>query len=388
MLPKFKIPLAWLNLIDSKGRLFASLGGVAFAVVLMFVEMGFRNGLYDSETYVVQMMNADLVIVNRFKEAVVPKLPFPKSRIIQARAVPGVEAAYPLYVDEYRALWKNSRDRKEHPILVFAFDPNDPVFLIPEILQQSAKLKIEDTVLIDSKSREFYGDLVPNVRGEFSRHAVRVVGTFPMGPDFRVDGIIIGSDRTFFKDVADPRTPGATDAPRVDFGLLRVAPGYNPLAVRAEVRRALPDDVEVLTKQELSDRVKDYWANSKPVGYVFGMGTFVGFLIGVTICYQLLYNDIVDHMPQYATLKAIGYTNSYLTKIVLQEAVYLGVLGFVPGLVCSLAIYALLESASGILMRLTLFRVAAIFVLTLVMCILSGLIAIRKVINSDPAEVF
>jgi putative ABC transport system permease protein len=387
MFSNFRVPLAWLNLIDNKGRLLTSLGGVAFAVVLMFIEMGFSNGLYDSETYVINRLNADLVIVNKFKEAVVPKLPFPKSRLNQARAVPGVEVTYPLYVDEYRALWKNSQDGKEHPILVFAFDPDDPVFLIPEVLEQASKLKVQDTVLIDSKSRDFYGDLAPGLTAELTRHAVRVVGTFPLGPDFRVDGNILVSDRTFFKCIGDPHALG-TDAARVEFGLIRVAPGYSVAAVQDQLTQALPDDVQVLTKKELADRVKAYWASSKPVGYVFGLGTFVGFLIGITICYQLLYTDIVDHMPQYATLKAIGYTNGYLTLIVLQEALYLGVLGFLPGVFCSLAIYAVLESVSGILMRLTPGRIAVVFVLTLVMCSVSGMIALRKVINSDPAEVF
>jgi putative ABC transport system permease protein len=382
-----KIQLAWLNFIHNKGRMLASVGGVAFAVVLMFVEMGFSNGLYDSETYIIKMMNADLIIVSKYKEAVVPKLPFAKKRLIQARAIPGVEATYPLYVDEYGSLWKNSQTGKEHPILVFAFDPDDPVFLIPEVVQQAYKLKVQDTALIDSTSRSFFGSLAPGVTAELTRHAIKVVGTFPLGPDFRVDGNILVSDRTFFKCVGDPRT-AATEASRVEFGLIRVAPGYDVAAVQANLKSALPDDVQVLTRDQLADTVKNFWANSKPVGFVFGMGTFVGFLIGVTICYQILYTDIVDHLPQYATLKAIGYPNSYLVKVVLQEALYLGVIGFFPGVLCSLGVYALLQLYSGILMRLTPGRMVLVFVLTVVMCALSGTIAIRKVINSDPAEVF
>ena len=302
---------------------------------------------------------------------------------MQARAAPGVEAAYAIYVDEYRAMWKNARDGKEHPILVFGFDPDEPVFLIPEVLDQAVKLKAQDTVLIDSKSRGFYGDLAAEGPAELSRHAVRVVGSFPLGPDFRVDGLILVSERTFFRCLADP-----SEAGRVEFGLIRVKPGYSPAAVRDTLVRSLPDDVNVLTKAELVARVKDYWAKSKPVGAVFGLGTFVGFLIGVTICYQLLYTDIVDHMPQYATLKAMGYGNGYLTGVVLREAVYLALLGFLPGLLCSVVLYAALEAASGILMRLSLYRVAVVLVLTVLMCAVSGLIAIRKVIDSDPAEVF
>jgi putative ABC transport system permease protein len=382
-----RIPLAWLNLVYDKGRMLASVGGVAFAIVLMFVEMGFTNGLYDTEAYFITVLNADLVLIGQYKEATVPKLPFPKKRLVQARSVTGVEATYALYVNEYRSLWKNAVDGKEHPILVFAFDPDDPVFLIPEVVQQAYKLKVEDTVLIDSKSRQFFGELAEGTQAELTRHAVRVVGTFPMGADFRVDGSILVSDRTFFKCISDPRNVGVEQS-QVEFGLVRVAPGYEVGAVRDSLVQALPNDVQVLTKQELAERIKDYWANSKPVGYVFGLGTFVGFLIGVTICYQVLYTDIVDHLPQFATLKAIGYTNGYLIKIVLQEAVFLAVIGFFPGMLFSMGVYAILQSTTGIQMNLTVGRLALVFLLTIVMCALSGFIAVRKVINSDPAEVF
>jgi putative ABC transport system permease protein len=382
-----KTPLAWLNFVYNKPRMLISLAGVAFAVVLMFIEMGFSNGLFDSETYLLKMLNADLIIVSEFKQSIVPKMPFAKKRLIQARAVRGVEATYPLYVDEYHALWKNTKDGKQHPILVLAFDPDDPVFLIPEVAQQAPRLKVQDTALIDSKSRDFYGDLVAGSTAELSRHSIRVVGTFPLGPDFRVDGSLLISDRTFLKCIADPQT-GAAEASRVDFGLIRVAPGYEVTTVRDDLVRALPTDVRVLTKQEFGDRIRDYWGNSKPVGYVFALGTFVGFIIGVTICYQILYTDIMDHLPQYATLKAIGYSNGYLVKIVLQEALFLAVIGFFPGMLCSLGVYALLQHLSGILMQLTVDRALTVFVLTVVMCSLSGLIAIRKVIQSDPAEVF
>src|SRR5207244_420830 len=115
----------------------------------------------------------------------------------------------------------------------------------------------------------------------------------------------------------------SAEVSKVDFGLVRLAPGAKVAEVQAALQQALPDDVKVMTKQELIDQVKDYWGNSKPVGYVFGLGTLVGFIIGVTICYQILYTDIMDHLPQFAALKAIGYDNRYLFKVVLQSALYL-----------------------------------------------------------------
>ncbi len=391
-----RTPLAWRNFVNNKPRMLAAVGGVAFAVVLMFVEMGFLNGLYDSQSQVVKLFNADLLIVSAHKEAVVPKVPFPKKRLTQARAHPDVVGAYPLYVEELKALWKNSQTRRDYPILVFAIDPEDPVFDIPEVRAQADKLKVVDTALIDVYSKEFYGRLEEGTTAELARHRVKVVGTFPLGPDFRADGNVIVSTRTFFKCFSDPAAQqegGA--APRnlpvvskVEFGLLKLREGADLRAAQADLRAALPGDVHVLTKQEFIDQVKSFWGTSKPVGYVFGLGTFVGFIIGVTICYQILYTDINDRLAQYATLKAIGYDNRYMVGVVMRQAVYLALIGFVPGVLVSGGIYAGLQKVSGILMMLTPGRVAMVLVLTVVMCLLSAAIAIRRVIKSDPADVF
>jgi putative ABC transport system permease protein len=382
-----RTPLARLNLLHSLPRLLAETGGVAFAVVLMFLETGFLNGMFDTETYIVTRLNAELFILNKEKQAVLPNLPFARKRLVQARACEGIAAAYPLYLEERRGSWKNSRDGRAYPLLVVGFDPNDPVFLIPEVTAHARDLLLPDTALLDSRSKDFYGNIVAGSTGELSGHVLRIVGTFPLGPDLRVDGNLIVSERTFFKCFADRRT-GATPANKIELGLLKVVPGADPRAVRDRLVQALPDDVRVLTKQELIDKVKTYWGSIQPIGHVFGLGTVVGFLIGVTICYQILYTGVVDRLPQYATLKAIGYSGPFLVKVVLQEALYLAVLGFLVGLGCSLAVYAGLQAVSGMRMQLTVARAAFLLGLTILMCALSALIAVRKALRSDPAEIF
>lgn len=379
--------LAWRNLTHRKARLVASVTGVTFAVVIMFVELGYLNGVYDSQTQVLKVMNADLIMINKQKEALAPKMPFAKKRLVQAMAQPGVQAVYPLYMEEHRALWKNSRDGREYPILVFGFEPHDPVFLIPEVSPIAVRLKEPDTALIDSKSKDLYGVREPGTTGELARRTLRIVGVFPLGPDFRSDGNLFLSDRTFFNCFPPVQGQG-TDSARVEFGLIKVATGYEIGAVRDSLQQALPDDVRILTRQELVNQIKNYWRHAQPVGYVFGMGMLIGFLIGVIICYQILYSGIMDRWPQYATLKAIGYSNGFLIAVVLQEALYLAVMSFLPGLLCSLGLYALLEGISGIVMRLTPDRAALLFSFTVLMCTLSGLIAVRKLMRSDPAEVF
>ena len=382
-----RTPIAWLTLVHRRTRLAVSVGGVAIASVLMFLQMGFRNSLLDSQTYVLRHLNADLVVFHRQKEALLPQLPFPRARVVQARGVPGVAAAYPLYIEEYWSVWKNSTDGHEHPIRVFGVDPDDPVFLLPDVRRQMAALKQPDTALIDSRYRRFYGALEAGLQAELTRRTVRIVGTFPLGADFRNDGSVIVSDRTFVNALGNPANPLPRRS-RVELGLIRVHRGADVEVVQRAVAEVLPADVDVLTKQQFIDRTRDYWNRAKPVGTVFGLGMLVGFLIGVAICYQILYIDITDHLPQYATLKAIGYHNRMLVDVVLRKALYLGAIGFVAGLIVSLALYALLQAYSGVRMELTIARTLLVLVATLAMCLLAAVVAVRKVLAADPAEMF
>jgi putative ABC transport system permease protein len=174
----------------------------------------------------------------------------------------------------------------------------------------------------------------------------------------------------------------------VEIGLLRCTAGADPAVVKQSVRQELPLDVDVYTKDEFVGKERDYWQAYTPIGFVFGLGTALGFIVGLVICYQILSTDVADHVAEYATLKAIGYSNRFLSIVVLQEALWLSVISFILGLAIAGLLYAWLENSTGLPMHLTLGRVELILVLTVVMCAASGILALRKVQAADPAEVF
>jgi putative ABC transport system permease protein len=386
-----RVPLAWLNLIHQKRRLVVSLAGVAFAVVLMFMEMGFWNALLDGIVSLIQAFNADLVILNKQKYALNVNEPFTRRRLQQALAVRGVRAAYPLYLESRSSFWKNpepdSSDQSSiWPIRVVAFDPADPVLLIPEIQVHARQLQLPDTALMDVKSKKHFGRCAADVERELARRHIRVVGTFSLGTDFSIDGNLLMSDRNFAKFFPD--TPSASVLGKVEVGLIRIDAEADLITVQQTLRQTLPDDVIVLTKDEYARMESKFWQSATPVGFVFGLGLAMGFAVGVVICYQILSADIGDHLPEFATLKAIGYSNRYLTGVVLQEALLLALLGFVPGLLISALLYGLLENHTGLPLCLTLLRGGLVLVLTVSMCFVSGVIAVRKVQTADPAEVF
>jgi putative ABC transport system permease protein len=167
-----------------------------------------------------------------------------------------------------------------------------------------------------------------------------------------------------------------------------VRPGIPLADALAQVRQALPDDVRVQTRQQFIDQELAFWQHSTPIGFIFGLGTVMGFIVGVVICYQILYADVDDHMAEFATLKAIGYHNSYFVSVVLQESLWLSAFGFVPGIVAAAAMYGVLGWLTGLLLNLTAPRVLGVLFLTLAMCIVSGCLALRRVFQADPAELF
>jgi putative ABC transport system permease protein len=174
----------------------------------------------------------------------------------------------------------------------------------------------------------------------------------------------------------------------VDLGVVQVKSGADLADVRRRLDDLLDDRVWVLTREQFRGQEVKFWDDSTPIGIVFFAGTVIGFVVGWVICYQVIYSDITDHMPEFATLKAMGYGTRYFLGLIAAEAVLLSFIGFVPGAIASTGLYALLANSTGLLLRMTLPSMALVLVLTLAMCLLSGMLAVRKLLSADPATLF
>ena len=387
-----KTPLALRNLLHNRRRLAVAIGGLGFAVLLMFTQTGFKNALFDSTVKVIDELDADILLVNRGQYALPAKQTFSRRRIYQARSCPGVADVYPLYIETFYAVFK-PLGHQGHPIRVMGYELGDPVFLIPEVTDQDEALSRPGTALVDRKSKAKYRipdrleESPSETDAELTDRSIRLVGTFEMGTDFANDGNLIMSDANF-AEFFPFRVPMGDPLSVVDLGLVKVEPGADVQAVKRRLSEALPDDVAVFAKQELVDAEIRFWSKSTPVGYIFATGTVMAFIVGVIICYQVIYSGIADLMSEYATLKAMGYRNRYFMSLVLQTALYLSVLSYIPGLLLSLLMYRWLADYTGLLMVLTFPRAALVYVLTLGMCVFSGCLAMRKLLAADPADLF
>jgi putative ABC transport system permease protein len=169
---------------------------------------------------------------------------------------------------------------------------------------------------------------------------------------------------------------------------VQVESGNRIESIQQALQSRLGGSVQVYTHQELVQREIGFWARNTPIGIIFSIGTIMGMLIGVIICYQILFTDIQDHLPEYATLKAMGYGPGYFLRFVLAQAFYLCMSGFVPGWIVSWFLYRWLSDWTGLVMRLNTDRVLIVGALTLVMSVLSGIFAVRKLWRTDPAALF
>jgi putative ABC transport system permease protein len=217
--------------------------------------------------------------------------------------------------------------------------------------------------------------------------SLELVGRFHLGLDFVTEGNLVMTAVNFAKYFPN-RAFGKDPLSLVDMGVVNVEHGMEPATVQASLQRMLPDDVEVVTRDDLILREKRFWQEQAPVGYIFFVGVCVGFVVGVIICYQIIHADITDHMSEFATLKAMGYRDHYFFGLVICQSLYLSLFGFLPGLAASLIVYRQLVSITGLTMQMTPEVVLMVFMATVAMCIVSGLLALRQLLSADPASLF
>ena len=381
-----KTPLAWRQLMKEKTRLLVAIAGIAFADMLILMQLGLQDALYDGVTQTQRLLQADLVLTNPQFQTLFSVQSFPRERLYQALSADGVASVSSIYIASGE--WKNSDTRQNRAILIWGVDLEAPSFAVPEIQQNLPQLKQLNQVLFDRASRPEYGLIADSVQkqgtidAEVNQQVIRVVGLFSMGATFAADGNVITSDSTFLK-LFPQRQPD-----EIEVGLIQLQPGTKPELVKAQLRTMLGNDVRILTPEEFAAVEKYYWESQGAIGFIFGLGVTVGFIIGIVIVYQILYTDVTNHLPEYATLKAMGYGDRYLFIVLLQESLLLAILGYIPGFLLSVGLYQLAYAATLMPIGMKLERAVFVLVMTFVMCSVSGAIAMQKLRSADPADVF
>jgi len=381
----FEIPLGWLQLKRERLRFAVALLGVSFAVVLILMQLGFREAMFKSAVRFHDAMNGDIVLVSNELSFIVQPRSFSNRASIRRAAsgcrvghagVPGHRARgrTPTRTASARSSWSGSIGRS----CAHARGRERPARGHPARGRGDLRRALAARVRpIAERVRAG-----APVTAELNNRALSVAGIFRFGTSFGIDGTVITSETNFLR-LFPNRQRGL-----IEIGLVRVEPGESPDRVRDAIRAALPADVEVLTRAAFANKEIAYWDSSTPIGYIFSFGVLVAMVVGGIIVYQILFADVNDHLPEYATLRRWATRTAFLAGVVIQQAVILAALGFLPGVAMSIALYRVSGEATRLPLEMTLARALFVLGLTVTMCTIAALMALRKVRSADPAEVF
>lgn len=374
------LAIAWRILTHQKGRTVLAMGGVFIAILLIFVELGFFIAVPQGGMLIYDHMRFDLLVVSDKYIFQAQSGQIARARLDQVRTNPDVAAASAIYVGN--AKWQEPAGGLRLDISVIGFDPQSRPFDVAEIDERIATLEKPDSVLVDSQTRSIFGPLTAGRVVDLNDRRVTIGGDYVLGTGFLGLGIVLESEQNFFQ--LFPGRPADT----VNLGLVRLKPGADPNRVARALRASLPGDTQVFTRPELASYEVGYWTTRTGTGLIFGSGLIVAVIVGIMVLYQTLATQITRQLPQFATLKAIGYTNLFLNGIVLSESVAVMAIAFVPAFAAALGLYAVIREQTLLPLAMSLEELGGVFAITMAMSVTSALLSLGRLRRADPAEVF
>jgi putative ABC transport system permease protein len=371
---------AWRNLVQTPGYLGLAIAAISLAVMLLFMQLAILGALINGATLLYDQLNFDIVLISQKSLEVSFTQPFSRQRLYQVNGIEGVTSTHPVYLSF--GDWQNAETKLPQSLLVLGFNLEEKVFKDTEIVQQIGILQQQDTVLMNRLSASGFGPKTVGTITELINRKIKIGGLFAMNNSFRFDGAVIVSAQNFI------RLYPQRSLEDISLGLVTVEPNADIRTVIHRIRHIVPGTIQVLSRREAEIKDQYYWLTSTSTGIIVGFGVFTAILIGAVIVYQILNADVMERLPEYATLKAIGYSNRRLAIIVLQQATILAVLGFVLGLIFALGLYEVMHSNTYLPIKMPASRVLLVFILTLLMCNISALISLQPVIKLDPSDIF
>jgi putative ABC transport system permease protein len=382
-----RLPIGYLQLTHNPGRLLAALAGVAFANVLVFVQLGLAGSMAESVAIPYRLFQPDLLIVSPAdSETLTDASTLPRQRLFQALVHPDVTGGTPIYMG--RSTWISGHDASSS-IQFIGLAPDAGPFFHAALAAPLVSLSLSDTALVDTLTRfvdmRSFAAAHPEapVPFEMQNRQLGAVGTVSIGGGFGGDGVFLVSDQTFFH--LFPQRSSATPS----HILLALAPDADPGRVAAELAQLFPlDTVRIRPVAAAMEHEIRYQMTERPTGLIFAFGVVIGMIVGIVIAYQVLSADVADHLREYATFKAMGFRQGFFVGVILEEAIILAAIGFWPGLAFSQLFYVTLAYLTNIPIFMTPERAVAVFTGTILACALSGILAMRKLAAAEPADLF
>lgn len=387
-----RTPLAIKNLTHQVSRSLVSVGGLTLAITLMFMQLGFLGAVGETATVVYQHLPMDVLVRSPDYLHLFEPDSIDESAAFTIAAME--EVAEVRMLDAVLAPWQNPETFETRAIAALGVDPPRPGVILPELNAKIRRLSSPEFVLVDRASREEFGPISGQSFGaedvgrtaEVNGRRVRIVGTFQMGTGLAAAGAMV-INREGFRRITPLPHEG-----RASLLLVRLQSGIDPAAgrdaVAAQLTRGGYRGLEVLTASEAMWLERMRWYTETPIGLIFAMGVGLAIVVGGVICYMVLSADVLTKLPEYATLKAMGYSNAFLNRTLLWQSLLMAAAAFLPALGISLGLYWLTSELADVPIRMVPERVVLVAAMSFAMCIAAGLIALRKLARAEPASLF
>ena len=375
-----KLELAWANITHNRTRTAAGVAGVAFAILLLFMQLGFYDTSYRSSTMLLDQFDFEVALRSPQYGYLRAAGTIPRRRLYQAAAVPGVRMALPLYVGN--GVYQQPISRLRREIVVLGVDPRTEPFSEPVLAANVGRLAVDDTAIMDTATRADYDQVLQGQMPSVENRRLEILETYRYGTGFIGDASIVVSDQTYAR--LFPGLPLSD----VNMGLVQLEPGADRDRVIEDLRAVMPGDVEVLTRREVEAVEQNLFVRIRPIGVMFTSGVVLAFIVGAVIVYQILSTEIMNRLKEYATLKAMGHDDRFVRGVVLRQAVLYAGIAAVPGTIGAFILYEVLSRMTNLPMVMTPARLIAVGVLAVGMSIGAALLAIRRVSRANPADLF
>ncbi|MBW8319922.1 MAG: FtsX-like permease family protein [Arenimonas sp.] len=380
-----RLPIGWLQLTHNRTRFAAALAGVAFANVLVFVQLGIMNSMGAATLRPYDFFQADIMISASDASTLTDGGNVARQWLLQAMGDPDVSAGMGLLIANVP--W--DRGEKDISLTTFGVDPVKTEFLAADIASDLNLLQVQDAAILDRLARGLTKDEASAIRPqsplsfETQGRTVTAYATFAGGGGFGGDGYMLVSDQTFLS-LFPTRSSTAPD-----HILLTLRPGAQTEAVIVRLKSLISDpSLRIRSYEQAAQEDLRYQQTKRPTGIIFGFGVLIGVLVGIVIVYQVLSTDVADHLREYATFKAMGYGPRFFLGIVFEEALVLGIMGFIPGLIVGTTILTIMGKITTLPLGMTPSMATTVFLGTIVFSALSGAIATRRLAAADPADLF
>jgi putative ABC transport system permease protein len=368
-------------------RLVASVAGIAFVVALVLVQAGIYSAFVASTTLLIDESDAQLWVGSSAMQYLEITLPVPYGWVRRVGAIDGVAHAEPLAI---RSAVRQSPSGVLDYVRVIGFDPAGT----------SLRLGVPPQTLAAMRTGDFAADRAQlsaldaggvgangNIHGVPARVAALTHGTQPIvSPTFLYASL--GSAVAWSPLSLGEIMGGApaSDSP-ISFVLVRVRSDADEPAVRAAIERTLPGS-RAFPRDEMAAITRAFWVRRTNIGFLLALGAVIGALGGAVVVAQILYISVNEHLREYALLKALGIPNRALYGAIVWQAIALAVLGYIPGVAVSAVVVAIAHTARGLDLAVTPLDGLLALGVALSICVVAGLLAVRRAVRVDPALVF